>query len=55
MISLRAFLKYCEKQGVKTLAPTAIDLMKQPPRMVEFLTKDELERLFLAPDINCIT
>jgi len=49
MISLRAFLKYCEKKWIKSLSPTAIDLIKADPRMVEYLTKEELERLFLAP------
>ena len=50
MISLRAFLKYCEKKWIKSLSPTAIDLIKADPRMVEYLTKEELERLFEAPD-----
>jgi len=54
MISLRAFLKYCEKKWIKSLSPTAIDLIKADPRMVEYLTKEELERLFEAPDTNSI-
>jgi len=54
MISLRAFLKYCEKKGIKSLSPTAIDLIKADPRMVEYLTKEELERLFEAPDKNSL-
>jgi hypothetical protein len=33
------------------MSPTSIDLIKQPPRMVEFLSKEELERLFYSPDI----
>jgi len=49
MISLRAFLKYCEKKWITSLSPTAIDLIKADPRMVEYLTKEELERLFSAP------
>ncbi len=54
MISLRAFLKYCEKKWIKTLSPTAIDLIKADPRMVEYLTSEELERLFSTPDKNSI-
>ena len=54
MISLRAFLKYCEKKWIKTLSPTAIDLIKADPRMVEYLTKEELERLFEAPNKESI-
>jgi site-specific recombinase XerD len=54
MISLRAFLKYCEKKGIKTLSPTAIDLIKADPRMVEYLTPEELDRLFSAPSKETI-
>ena len=50
MISLRSFLKYLEKSWIESLAPTKIDLIKADERMVEFLTQEELERLFLAPD-----
>lgn len=46
MISLRAFLKYLEKQDLKVLSPTKIDLIKDEVRKVEFLTTEELERLF---------
>ena len=54
MISLRAFLKYCEKKWIASLSPTAIDLIKAEPRMVEYLTKEELERLFLTPSRETI-
>ncbi len=54
MISLRAFLKYCEKKWIKSLSPTAIDLIKADPRMVEYLTSEELERLFSTPSQETI-
>jgi len=54
MISLRAFLKYLEKKWIKSLSATSIDLIKAEPRQVEFLTEDELERLFNAPDTKTI-
>jgi len=54
MISLRSFLKYLEKKGIKALSPTSIDLIKADPRQVEFLNEDELERLFWAPDTSKI-
>ena len=54
MITLRAFLKYCEKQWIKTLSGTAIDLIKADPRMVEYLTQEELDRLFAAPQTSTI-
>jgi site-specific recombinase XerD len=46
IIALRAFLKYCAKKDVATLAPEKIDLSKIPERSVEYLSRDELERLF---------
>ncbi len=48
LIALRAFLKYLIKNDVKTLSPEKIELPKNPQRQVEFLEKEELERLFEA-------
>jgi len=36
------------------MSATAIDLIKAEPRMVEFLTEEELERLFKSPNTNSI-
>ncbi len=46
IIALRAFLKYCVKNDIETLSPEKIDLSKIPERTVEYLTREELERLF---------
>ncbi len=46
VIALRAFLKYCIKNDIETLSPEKIDLSKIPERTVEYLTREELERLF---------
>lgn len=54
MITLRSFLKYLEKQGEKSLSATAIDLIKAEARRVEFLTEEELERLFNIPNTNTL-
>lgn len=54
MITIRSFLKYLEKKGFKSLSPTAIDLIKAEDRRVEYLTIEELERLFEKPDTNTI-
>lgn len=48
MISLRSFFKYLEKQEIKTLSPTKIDLIKDESRKVEFLTSEELQTLFAS-------
>lgn len=54
MITLRSFLKYLEKTWVKSLSATSIDLVKQEQRRVEFLSDDELYRLFKTPDTNTL-
>lgn len=54
IIALRAFLKYCAKQDWKTLEPEKIELSKIPDRTVEYLTREELERLFEAVDTTTI-
>lgn len=46
VIALRAFLKYLIKNDIDTLSPEKIDLQKIPERTVEYLDRDELERLF---------
>ena len=48
LIALRALLKYCVKQDIPCLAPEKIDLKKIPERIVDFLQREEVERLFEA-------
>ena len=52
VIALRAFLKYLTKHDIKTLAPEKIEPSKIPDRTVEALSRDEIERLFKAVDID---
>ena len=54
MISLRSFLKFLEKTGIESLAPTKIDLIKAEDRMVEHLDEGELVRLFEAVDTSTL-
>ncbi|MFC1810739.1 site-specific tyrosine recombinase/integron integrase [Patescibacteria group bacterium] len=54
IIALRAFLKYLTKNDIQTLPPEKIDLQKIPERTVEYLTREELERLFKDIDISTI-
>lgn len=46
MITLRAFFKYLEKEEIEALSPTKIDLIKDEERKIEFLTDEELQKLF---------
>lgn len=55
VIALRAFLKFCIKNDWDTLAPEKVDLAKIEDRTVEFLTRDELERLFASLENDKIT
>lgn len=54
IIALRAFLKYLTKNDIPTLPPEKIDLQKIPERTVEYLTREELERLFGAVPVNTL-
>jgi len=55
IIALRAFLKFCVKNDWEVLAPEKVDLAKIPDRQVEYLTREELERLFRTVDDGKIT
>ena len=46
MISIRSFLKFLKKNSYEVIDPTSIDLIKQEERKIEFLTHDEIMRLF---------
>lgn len=46
LCALRSFLKYLHKNDIETLAAEKVDLPKLPDRHVQFLDRDELERLF---------
>lgn len=46
LIALRNFLKYLERNDIKSLSPHKIELAKQTTRKVDFLEEDELRRLF---------
>lgn len=46
VIAVRAFLKFLAKSDVETLAAEKIDLSKIPERTVEYLNREEVDRLF---------
>lgn len=48
VIALRALLKSLRKRDVETLAPEKIEVGKSESRHVEYLTREELTRLFQA-------
>jgi site-specific recombinase XerD len=52
LIALRAFLKYLVREDVPSLPPEKVDLKKVPERIVDFLKRDEVERLFEVIDLG---
>jgi site-specific recombinase XerD len=55
VISLRAFLKYLSKKGIKSLAPEKVDLPKSEARQIKFLTREQVERLLTMPAISDVS
>ncbi len=49
LIALRSFLKYLNRQDIKTLSAEKVELGKMPERQVDFLEGSDLERLLEAP------
>jgi len=47
-------LKFLEKKWIPSLSATAIDLIKAEGRQVEFLTIEELERMFAQPKMTTL-
>ena len=52
LIALRSFLKYCAKRDIKTMPADKIELARSKRKQVTFLSPEELERLFNAPDVS---
>lgn len=55
IIALRAFLKYLIKNDYETLPPEKIELSKIPERTVDFISREEVERLFKQVDLKSKT
>lgn len=49
IIALRGFLKFLGKQNINIPAPDKIELGKTQRKEIEFLDRDEVDRLLLAP------
>jgi len=49
IIALRGFLKYLSKRGINTLAADRVELGRARTREIDFLEKDEVERLLTSP------
>ncbi len=47
--ALRAFFKFLLKNDIKVLHPEKIELAKTPPREINFLSEEEIEKILNAP------
>jgi site-specific recombinase XerD len=52
VIALRAFLKFLSKKGVKSLSAEKVDLPKLGDRKIEFLSREQVERLLSQPILD---
>lgn len=50
LIALRTFLKFLARKGHKIMSADQIELAKIPERIVDIISREELERLLDAPD-----
>lgn len=49
MVAIRSFLKFLHKHDIDCLNPEKVELAKQSPLKVSFLTQDEVDLLLAAP------
>lgn len=54
LIALRSFLKYLARRDVESLSPEKIELATSPRPKVSFLSIEEVQQLFDAPNIDNI-
>lgn len=52
LTALRSFLRYLQKRDISTLSPDKIELAKVPERGLDLISKEELERILDAPEID---
>lgn len=52
LIAIRAFLRFLNRKGIKTLSPDQIDLGKNRDRQLKFLSKEQLGQLLTQPDTS---
>jgi site-specific recombinase XerD len=52
LIALRTFLKFLTKRGITSLSADQIELAKVGERTIDVISRDELNRLMKAPDLE---
>jgi len=54
LIALRAYLKFANKIGIKTMSPERIELAKVGERSLDLISREDLEKIMKSPDIATI-
>ena len=49
IVAIRSFLKFCLKHDIDVISPDKLELGKTPPRVVNFLTEQEVESVLAMP------
>jgi site-specific recombinase XerD len=52
LIALRSFLKYLAKRDIESVTPDKIDLPKTESRKLDYLDRNQMERLLSQPEIS---
>jgi len=55
LIALRAYLKFANKIGIKTMSPERIELAKVGERSLDLITKGDLDKIMKGPDTTTIS
>lgn len=55
LIALRAYLKFANKIGIKTMSPERIELAKVGERSLDLITKADLEKIMSGPDTTTVS
>jgi site-specific recombinase XerD len=54
LIALRAYLKFANKIGIKTMSPERIELAKVGERSLDLISREDLEKIMKSPDTATI-
>ena len=55
LIALRSFLKFCAKRDIPALTADKVELARTVRKQVTFLNEEELNNLFMQPDITSVS
>jgi len=54
LIALRAYLKFANRIGIKTMSPERIELAKVGERSLDLISKGDLEKIMKSPDLTTV-